>query len=105
MSIDTRIAFRLKGLRKERGWSLDMLAAKSSVSRATLSRLENAEVSATANVLGRLCATYGLTMSRLMLMVEDEFAPVVRCDAQQLWIDPETRFRRLGRRRERRRWR
>ena len=37
-----------------------------SVSRASLSRLENAEVSPTASVLGRLCAAYGLTMSRLM---------------------------------------
>ncbi len=55
-SIDRRIAQRLKGLRAERGWSLDELAGRSSVSRATLSRLENAEVSPTANVLGKLCA-------------------------------------------------
>lgn len=93
-SIDTRIARRLKDLRVERGWSLDALAAQSDVSRATLSRLENAEVSATASVLGRLCAVYGLTMSRLMAMVEDDFAPVLQCDAQEVWTDPETGFRR-----------
>ena len=52
--LDLRIAGRLKALRAERGWSLDALARRSNVSRATLSRLENAEVSATANVLGRL---------------------------------------------------
>jgi transcriptional regulator with XRE-family HTH domain len=93
-SIDRRIARRLKALRAERGWSLDDLAKRSTVSRATLSRLENAEVSPTASVLGKLCAAYGLTMSRLMHMVEDGFAPLVRGDAQPVWIDPETGFRR-----------
>jgi transcriptional regulator with XRE-family HTH domain len=93
-TIDYRIAVRLKGLRGERGWSLDELARRSDVSRATLSRLENAEVSPTASVLGKLCAAYGLTMSRLMRMVEDDFAPVVRRSAQPIWTDPENGFRR-----------
>ncbi len=94
ITIDLRIAWRLKALRAERGWSLDDLARRSSVSRATLSRLENAEVSPTANALGKLCAAYGLTMSRLMHMVEDGCAPLVRRVAQPVWIDPETGFRR-----------
>jgi len=68
-SIDRRIAQRLKTLRAERGWSLDELAGRSEVSRATLSRLENAEVSPTASVLGKLAASYGLTISRLMHLV------------------------------------
>lgn len=92
--IDQRIARRLKGLRAERGWSLDELASRSAVSRATLSRLENADVSPTASVLGKLCAAYGLTMSRLMHMVEDDFAPVVRRNAQPVWTDPSIGFRR-----------
>ncbi|WP_051556194.1 helix-turn-helix domain-containing protein [Nitratireductor aquibiodomus] len=54
-TIDQRIAERLRALRQERGWSLEDLATRCGVSRATLSRLENAEVSATANALGRLC--------------------------------------------------
>ena len=93
-AVDRRIARRLKALRGERGWSLDALAGHSGVSRATLSRLENAEVSATASVLGKLCAAYGLTLSRLMHMVEDGFAPLVRRAAQPVWTDPETGFRR-----------
>ena len=93
-SIDRRIAQRLRGLRTERNWSLDELARRSTVSRATLSRLENAEVSPTASVLGKLCAAYGLTMSRLMHMVEDHFAPLVRRDAQPVWADPDIGFRR-----------
>ncbi|HEY9272046.1 helix-turn-helix transcriptional regulator, partial [Achromobacter sp.] len=75
--LDRRIAGRLKALRQERGWSLDELAGRAGLSRATLSRLENAEVSPTASALGKLCGAYGLTMSRLMLMVEDDFAPLV----------------------------
>ena len=93
-TIDRRIARRLRGLRGERGWSLDELAGRSGVSRATLSRVENAEVSPTASVLGKLCAAHGLTMSRLMYMVEDEFAPLVRRADQPVWIDPAHGFRR-----------
>ncbi|MXN63584.1 helix-turn-helix domain-containing protein [Stappia sp. GBMRC 2046] len=95
-TIDQRIAERLKVLRGERGWSLDELAKRAKVSRATLSRLENAEVSATANVLGRLCAAYQLPMSRLIRMVEDGFEALVRRDAQPFWSDPETGFARLS---------
>jgi transcriptional regulator with XRE-family HTH domain len=93
-SIDQLIARRLKGLRAERGWSLDELARRSNVSRATLSRLENAEVSPTTSVLGKLCAAYGLTMSRLMHLIEDDFVPLVRRSEQFVWTDPTIGFRR-----------
>jgi transcriptional regulator with XRE-family HTH domain len=93
-AVDQRIAERLRALRAERGWSLDDLARRCKVSRATLSRLENAEVSATASVLGRLCAAYGMTLSRLMHMVGDQFAPLVRRNAQPLWTDKSAGFQR-----------
>lgn len=93
-SLDARIADRLKALRQERGWSLDELAGRCGVSRATLSRLENGEVSPTASVLGRLCSAYSLTVSRLMAMAETDFAPLVRHDAQPVWRDTETGFTR-----------
>jgi transcriptional regulator with XRE-family HTH domain len=92
--IDRRIAERLRGLRAERDWSLDELARRSGVSRATLSRLENGEVSPTASVLGKLCTAYGLTLSRLMHLVEGDFAPLVRRDSQAAWIDDVAGFRR-----------
>ena len=92
--MDHKIAERLRALRAERGWSLDDLARRSKVSRATLSRLENAEVSPTASVLGRLCAAYGMTLSRLMHMVEDGFEPLVRRNAQPVWSDNSAGFRR-----------
>ncbi|HKD76031.1 MAG TPA: helix-turn-helix domain-containing protein [Ktedonobacterales bacterium] len=93
-AIDQLIARRLKELRTERGWSLDDLAQRSTVSRATLSRLENAEVSPTASVLNKLCAAYGLTLSRLLYMVEEGFAPLIRRNAQSVWIDQTSGFRR-----------
>ncbi|MEW5422291.1 helix-turn-helix domain-containing protein [Amorphus sp. 3PC139-8] len=91
---DRRIADSLRTLRAERGWSLDALARQTGVSRATLSRLENAEVSPTAAVLGKLCAAYGLTLSRLMLLAEGDFTPLIARDEQTVWLDPETGFRR-----------
>jgi transcriptional regulator with XRE-family HTH domain len=92
--INHRIAQRLRELRSHNGWSLDGLAERSGVSRATLSRLENAEVSPTAQVLGRLCAAFGMTLSRLMAMVEKSFTPLIGREAQAVWVDPESRFRR-----------
>jgi transcriptional regulator with XRE-family HTH domain len=94
-SLDDRLAGRLKALRAARGWSLDDLARASGVSRATLSRLEKAEVSPTAVVLNKLCAAYGVTLSRLMYLVEAEAAePVVRRADQPVWTDPGTGFHR-----------
>jgi transcriptional regulator with XRE-family HTH domain len=89
---EQRLAARLKQLRVERGWSLDQLASASQVSRATLSRLENGEVSPTTVVLGKLCAAYGLAMSRLLRMVEDDFPPLLRRAEQTVWTDPDSGF-------------
>jgi len=92
--IDARLAARLAGLRHERGWSLDTLAERSGVSRATLSRLERGAVSPTAALLGRLCTAFGRTMSRLLAEAEADPPQLVRAAAQPIWTDPETGFRR-----------
>ncbi|TMV04782.1 helix-turn-helix domain-containing protein [Ruegeria sediminis] len=89
-----RLAGRLKELRLDRGWSLDQLAGESGLSRATLSRMEKGEVSPTAESLGRLCAAFGLPMSRLLMMVEETFAPKVPYERQTEWTDPETGYTR-----------
>lgn len=92
LTIDQQIALRLKALRLERGWSLDDLASRSQLSRATLSRLENAEVSPTASALGRLCAAFGITLSRLMHLVEGDFKAVLSDAEQPVWRDPALGF-------------
>ena len=93
-ALDIRLAARLATLRAERGWSLDQLAERSGVSRTTLSRLERAETSPTAALLGKLCTAYGRTMSRLIAEVEEQPALLVRAGEQVVWTDPETAFRR-----------
>ncbi|MBD0690199.1 helix-turn-helix domain-containing protein [Streptomyces sp. CBMA123] len=92
IAADERLAGRLAELRVERGWTLEELARLADVSRSTLSRVERAEVSPTAALLGRLCAVYGRTMSRLLAEVESGPARLVRADDQQRWQDEATGF-------------
>ncbi|WP_170336287.1 helix-turn-helix domain-containing protein [Ruegeria arenilitoris] len=92
--LSNRLANRLNELRQGRGWSLDQLAEHSGISRATLSRMEKGDVSPTAETLGRLCAAYGLPVSRLLMMIEDSFDPRVPFERQPEWRDPETGFTR-----------
>src|SRR5215468_719908 len=93
-SIERRIAQRLGRLRGERGWSLDALADRTGISRATLSRLERAELSPTAAMLGTLCTVYGWTLSRLMADAETRPPNVVRAAEQAAWTDPGSGYRR-----------
>ncbi|WP_043626621.1 helix-turn-helix domain-containing protein [Nonomuraea candida] len=90
--VDARLADRLAELRVERGWALEELASRSGISRSTLSRLERGEISPTAALLGRLCAVYGRTMSRLLAEVESEPPQVVAAGAQPVWRDEESGF-------------
>jgi transcriptional regulator with XRE-family HTH domain len=92
--VETRLAGRLAELRGQRGWSLEELARHTGVSRSTLSRLERAEISPTAALLGKLCAAYERTMSRLLAEVESEPPQLVRADRQAVWRDDTSGFTR-----------
>ena len=92
--VERRIAERLAALRAERGWSLDGLAERTGISRATLSRLERIELSPTAAMLNTLCAVYGWTLSRLMTEAEIRPAQLVPAAGQTEWTDPATGYRR-----------
>ncbi|MCZ8186796.1 MAG: XRE family transcriptional regulator [Beijerinckiaceae bacterium] len=92
--LDSRIATHLKGLRIARNWSLDDLATRSGISRATLSRLENAETSATASTLGKLATAYGITISRLLHLAEQQVDPFLPRSQQPVWQDPTNGFER-----------
>lgn len=87
--IDQRIAATVRRLRRDRGWSLDALAQMVGGSRATLSRIENAEVSASAALLGDLAAAFGLTPSRLLHLTEETAPAHVPRAAQPVWRDPD----------------
>ena len=90
--VDRRMARRLAALRSERGWTLEELAARSGISRATLSRLERCELSPTAAMLNKLCAQYGWTASRLMAEAEIGPPTVIRAAEQLTWKDPESGY-------------
>jgi transcriptional regulator with XRE-family HTH domain len=92
--IERRIAQRLGQLRGERDWSLEVLAERTGISRATLSRLERAELSPTAAMLGKLCSVYGWTLSRLMAEAETRPPNLVAATAQAEWTDPASGYRR-----------
>ena len=94
--LDDRLAQRLKREREARGWSIATLAAESGVSRAMISKVERAEASPTAALLGRLSGALGLTVSALLARAEaDAGAGLLRRAAlQEVWTDPETGYRR-----------
>ena len=94
LEIERRIARRLAQLRAERGWSLEVLAERAGISRASLSRVERAELSPTAAMLGKLCTVYGWTLSRLMAEVETRAPSLVPAAGQTEWKDPESGYTR-----------
>ncbi len=91
---DDRLAERLRALRAEKGLSLQELAERSGISRATLSRIENGEVSPTAETLGALASAYAMTISRLLAPAERPFAPLIAREQQSVWHDPRHGFTR-----------
>lgn len=91
---DRALALRLEHLRRQNGLSLEEVALKSGISRATISRIERGETSPTASVLGKLCTAYGLTMSRLLAAIEEDAPRVIRRTEALKWRDPETGFER-----------
>lgn len=88
------LARRLRLEREARGWSLGDLAARSGVSKAMISKVERAEASPTAVLLGRLSGAFGLTLSTLLARAEGETGQIRREAAQPVWVDPATGYRR-----------
>ena len=89
-----RLAARLRCEREARGWSIATLAAASGVSRAMISKVERAEASPTAALLGRLSGAFGLTLSTLLARAESDGAGgrLARADDQPRWTDPGTGY-------------
>ena len=90
--IDSTIAARVRGERAARRWSLDDLAERASVSKAMISKIERAEASPTAALLGRLSAAFGLTLSALLAEDEAPRRGPARAAGQAIWRDPATGY-------------
>jgi transcriptional regulator with XRE-family HTH domain len=88
------IGSRLKELRVKSGLSLNELAARSGVSRAMIGRIERAESSATAALLGKLCAALDITLSAVVGLSDRPPERLTRKADQPVWRDPDTGYRR-----------
>jgi len=86
------IAAWLREQRRQRGWSLDELAGRAKVSKAMLSKIERAESSPTAALLGRICGAYGVTMSALLFPPEKPRGRLLKRADQPIWMDPQTHY-------------
>ena len=88
------LAQRIRVERDARGWSLADLAERSTVSKATISKIEREEVSPTAVILVRLAAAFDLTLAGLLLRAEGQGSGsrVSRYADQPVWVDPATGY-------------
>ena len=92
--VTASLAARLRTEREARGWSVAELAGRSGVSRAMISKVERAEASPTAVLLGKLSGAFGLTLSTLLARAEQAPGRLARRASQPQWTDPDTRYRR-----------
>jgi transcriptional regulator with XRE-family HTH domain len=90
--INARIAARVRGLRAERGLSLDALAARCDVSRSMISLIERGESSPTAVVLEKVATGLGVALASLFEDTAALASPVSRKAERTSWKDPETGY-------------
>jgi transcriptional regulator with XRE-family HTH domain len=90
--LGTRLGDRIRGARLSQNLSLDGLAERSGVSRAMISKIERAESSPTAALLGRLCAGLGISLASLFEKEAQRGAPLSRAAEQPVWRDPATGY-------------
>ena len=90
--INRRIAHRVAALRAERGLSLEALAARSGVSRSTLSLIERGETSATAVILEKVAGGLGVALAALFETEREAPGPLMRRAEQAEWRDPASGY-------------
>jgi transcriptional regulator with XRE-family HTH domain len=89
-----RLGERVRALRRERGWTLEMLAERSGVSRAMISKLERGEKNPTLVVAAKVAEGLGTNLSRLVGVEEKRKIVVVPRGRRMTMLDPETGFER-----------
>ncbi len=65
-AVSHHLGRRVRDLRKQRGWSLEQLAAASGVSRSMLSQIERNEANPTLAVAFRIAQAFGMTLPALI---------------------------------------
>lgn len=90
--VEARIARHVRLEREARGWSLADLAEASTVAKATISKIERAEISPTAVTLLKLATAFDLTLAGLLLRAEGADERLSRAADQPRWRDPESGY-------------
>lgn len=90
--LDNAIGANLHRLRLAQGMTLDALGDASGVSRAMISRIERGETSPTAQLLARICAALGTSLSAFFADAEAPASPLLTFDRQPVWRDPDTGY-------------
>ncbi len=90
--LNGRIALVVSEARQSRGWSAAVLAERSGVSRAMVSKIERGEVQASAVILARLSGALELTLSELIGRAEYAESRIVKREDQLTWVDPESGY-------------
>ena len=88
--VAAEIATRVRAARAQRRWTLDELAARSTVSRRLLVQIEHGDANPSLATLLKLAAALGITLTEL-LSEEPEAEPVAVVagqDAMTLWSTP-----------------
>jgi transcriptional regulator with XRE-family HTH domain len=85
-----QIGARLHELRRQRQLTLQMLAERSGVSRAMLSKIERGEKMPTVVLALRIAQALGLTMSQLLGVVEQRAVVLLPKRQQLIYRDPES---------------
>jgi transcriptional regulator with XRE-family HTH domain len=89
-----RLGVRVRDLRKDRGLTLEELAAASGVSRAMISKLERGEKNPTLVIAARLAEGLGVSLSRLAGVEERREVVVVPRERRPVLRDTGTGFER-----------
>jgi transcriptional regulator with XRE-family HTH domain len=88
--VAAELAARVRAARGERRWTLDELAARSTVSRRLLVQIEQGEANPSLATLLKLAAALGITLTELVAgePETDPVAVVPAQDAMTLWSTP-----------------
>ena len=92
MSINDRIAARVRQLRTDRSLALEALAEASDVSRSMISLIERGESSPTAVVLEKLATGLGVSLASPFEAPSAPPDPVARRAGQVEWRDPASGY-------------
>ncbi|WP_111891722.1 helix-turn-helix domain-containing protein [Acinetobacter sp. MB5] len=92
--INQHIAQHIRELRLAKGYSLDQLAARSGVSRSSISLIERAATSPTAVILEKLAAALDVSLASLFVFdtLANQPQPLLRYEQQSQWRDPASGY-------------